>query len=680
MELLIELGFPELPSTVIVDAERELGLLLSAAIEGAGLAAEPLTALTFSTPRRLAVRLGPIRARQDDRRESVRGPAWAAAFREDGTPTRAAEGFARGQGVAVSALRREETPQGPYAYADREIPGRSAQEVLREIVPDAAGKLRFPRTMRWAEGAPRFPRPLAWLLAVLDGEVLDTAIGPVRAGSRTYGHRVLAPGPFPVETPSSYLDVLRAAHVLADRAERRRHIAADVRRAAAERDLTAEMPEGLLDEVTDLCEWPDAFLGDFDQAFLEVPALVLRATMVHHQRFFPVSHAGGAMAPHFVAVRNGGDPDVVRRGNQTVLRARLADALFFFREDRRQPLASRREALGGIAYAPKLGSLLERSARLGRLAQWLAQLSGAEEPGAMLRRAGELALCDRATAVVRELPELEGEMGAEYLRLDGEDPGVCAAVGGRVRPRGADDDIAPGRGGQILALADRLDHLLGFIATGRAPTGSQDPFGLRRAAIGALRLFEALQGVPFEAALQAAAEGYRELLGDAALEAIPAVASFLAGRLQARLVDEGGDPRQVQAVLAAGLDPATARARLEALREAAGSAEFARLVQAARRAGNLAQAGDVAGAEGEERELLGAIERLEQDAERLLADGDHLGYLRRAGALWEPLDRFFAAVLVMDQDRAVQARRRAILHRAQHALTRVADIAELGAE
>jgi len=451
MELIVELGFPELPSGTIAPAAEQLAQGLRAAAEAAGLLGPEARLRVYSTPRRLCACLTGILERQADSVQEVRGPSLAAAFAADGEPTKALLGFARGQGVAPEELERRETPQGQYVFARREVPGRSAREILREAVPEVARGLRFPRTMRWAAGAPRLPRPLGWLLALLDGEVVQTAIGPIEAGDLTYAHRVAAPGPHRVRGESEYLEVLRAGLVEPDRGVRRRRIADGVRAAAAAEGLAPDLPEELLDEVTDLCEWPEAFVGGFRPEYLELPEDVLAATMIHHQRFFPLRGQDGRLRARFGSVRNGGEEAVVRHGNETVLAARLADALFFYREDLRRPLGDRREDLRGIAYAPDLGSLYERTERLADLGARIAEAAGRPDLVATLRRAGEIALCDRATALVRELPELEGTMGGVYARLSGESEGVARALAARVRPRGGDDEPPTDDAGRLLA-------------------------------------------------------------------------------------------------------------------------------------------------------------------------------------------------------------------------------------
>ena len=680
MELIVELGFPELPSGTIAPAAQELLDGLVAAAEAAGLLGDERTLHVYSTPRRLAAFIGGLGPRQPDRIVEVRGPSLAAALGTDGEYTQAALGFARSQGIPPEQLERRETPQGAYLFARREVPGKPATEILAAAVADVAGSLHFPRTMRWAKGAPRLPRPLGWLLALLDGEVLAVSIGPVAASDVTYAHRVLAPGSLPVGGHSDYPEVLRRGFVEPDRARRMQQIKAGVGAAAAAEGLVAEMPEGLLEEVTDLCEWPRAFVGRFAPEYLDVPDPVLVATMVHHQRFFPLRDSEGRLAARFAAVRNGGEEDTVRRGNETVLAARLADALFFFREDLKTPFAQRRDELKGIVYAPGLGSLYERSERLEALARSLGQAAGRGDLAPVLGRAAALSLCDRATALVRELPELEGTMGGAYAARSGEPAEVCQAIASRVRPRGGDDELPADDAGRILALADRLDQLVGFLAVGKAPTGSQDPFGLRRAAIGALRLWELLPDLPLTPALADAAKGYADLLGDKALAAVDAVRPFLAARLAARAQETGHDPRIAQAVLASGIEyPSDVMCRIEALEAAAGADVWPRLVQAARRAKNLASEGSTDGAEGAEAELLREIRRLEAEGGDLLARRDYAGYLRRASELFEPLDRFFAAVMVMAEDPEVRGRRQALLYRAHTALSQVAEIAALSA-
>lgn len=678
MELIVELGFPELPSGTIAPAAAELAQGLFAAAESAGLVAEGARTVAYSTPRRLAAVLEGLLPQQPDRIQELRGPSLAAALDKEGGYTQAALGFARSQGIPPEELERRDTPQGAYLFLRREVPGQKAQEIMAEAVAGVARGLHFPRTMRWAQGAPRLPRPLGWLLALLDGEILPVALGPIAAGNVTYAHRVLAPGAHQVKNSSDYPLVLRRGCVEPDRAIRRARVLQQVQAAAASEGLAAEMPDLLLEEVTDLCEWPEAFCGRFATQYLDVPDPVLVATMVHHQRFFPLRAADGRLAARFCAVRNGGDEEVVRRGNETVLAARLADALFFFRDDQKATLQQRRPALKGIQYAPRLGTLYDRTERLARLAPQLAQAAGRAELQDVLARAGALSLSDRATALVRELPELEGTMGGEYARLDGEEGAVATAIAARVQPRGGDDELPEDDAGRLLALADRLDHLVGFLAVGKGPTGSQDPFGLRRAAIGAIRLWQTVPQLALTPALTAAAEGYQDLLGAAADAAPDAVRPFLAARLLARAQEAGHDPRVVQAALQAGIEyPADVMRRVEALEQAAQGETWARLVQAARRAKNLACEGSTEGAEGAEADLLREVSALTAAGAELLARRDYLGYLKRAAELFEPLDRFFAAVMVMADEPEVRARRQALLFQAHRALSQVAEIAAL---
>ena len=680
MELIVELGFPELPSGTIAPAAAELADALRAAADAAGLLDGSGRVAAYSTPRRLCAVLDGLRERQPDRVQELRGPSLAAGVGQDGGYTQAALGFARGQGVPPERLERRETAQGPYLFLTREVPGRPAREIMAEAVCDVARQLHFPRTMRWAPGAPRLPRPLGWLLALLDGEVLPASIGPVAARDITYAHRVLAPGAHRVTGAGDYLAVLRQGFVEPDRALRRSRVAEMVAAAAAAEGLRPEMHGDLLEEVTDLCEWPQAFVGRFDPEYLDVPDPVLVATMVHHQRFFPLRAADGRLAARFCAVRNGGEEEIVRRGNETVLAARLADALFFYREDRKKALPERRPELKGIAYAPGLGSLYDRTERLAGLGAALARAARRPELAPVLERAGSLALCDRATALVRELPELEGTMGGAYARLAGETPAVAQAIADRVRPRGGDDDLPQDEAGRVLALSDRLDQLVGFLAIGKAPSGSQDPFGLRRAAIGALRLWDTLPDLALAPALAAASAGYRQLLGERAESGAAAVPPFLAARLLARAQEAGHDPRVVQAVLASGIEyPSEVMRRVEALAQAAQGEAWTRLVQAARRAKNLAGEGSTDGAEGPEADLLREVAALEAEGGELLARRDYLGYLRRAAEIFEPLDRFFAAVMVMAEEPEVRRRRQALLLRAHRALSQVADIAALSA-
>ena len=493
LDLLVEVGCEEIPAAECGEARRQLAERAGTALAEAGL---PYAVVrTLGTPRRLTLIVQGLAARQEAREEWVRGPSRAAAYGPDGEPTRAALGFARGQGVDVADLVVRETPQGAYVFARKVHPGRPAAQVLAEQLPAILGGLEFRRTMRWGDGEHRFIRPVHWLVALLGEEVLPVTFAGVRAGRVTYGHRFLHPGAVELASASEedYRRRLAEAFVVVDPEERRQRIVEQAQAVAAAVGGEAEIDPELLDEVVDLVEYPTAFTGSFAAEMLELPRDVLVTTMKVHQRYFPVRRPGESrLLPYFIAVRNGDRQhlDTVRQGNERVIRARLADARFFFQQDRQRRLADRVPDLERVSFLPGLGTLLDKTRRLERLVGWLAErlgLPAAERELAM--RAAHLAKADLVTSLVYEFTELAGRMGREYALLDGEPPAVAEALGEQYLPRGGDDGELPSTWpGLLLAIADRADTLAGCFAAGLEPTGSQDPYGLRRAGVGLLRL------------------------------------------------------------------------------------------------------------------------------------------------------------------------------------------------
>ncbi len=680
--LLLEIGVEEFPARFCAMALEQVAARGASLLRDARLAFEASRAL--GTPRRIAWLVEGLAARQPDAHTAVRGPARAAAFDPSGAPTKAALGFARGQGVPVESLTVEAAGGREYVFARRRAEGRPAAEVLAELLPRLVASLEFPRTMRWGAGDFRFPRPIRWLVALLGTEVVPFSIEGLASGRVTYGHRTLHPGAVPLHRPQDYVEALRAAHVLADPEERRRRIAEGVRATvAAAGGRPRENPE-LLEEITHLCEWPSPFAGLFDPAALAVPEVVLVTVMRVHQRYFPVESAEGRLLPQFAGVRDGG-PDGLRSvaaGNEKVLAARFADARFFFDEDRREPLEARVSRLGSVTFAEGLGSLADKTARLERLAGWLAARAG--ESGPLVGRAARLCKADRLTHLVYELPELEGAIGALYAAADGEPGPVCQAIGEHVLPRAAGDALPASGPGRVLAVADRLDTLAGHFMRGRAPTGSADPFGLRRAGAALIRLLEdAGWEVDLAAAASEAAAGFPEGTGEP-----EGLDEFLRGRLRGRMEEVGIRHDVADAVLAAGVGSvADAFARARALAAAAFAPGWEDVMVAWRRAANLARQGG-AGAHAElpaadalrepaERALRAALEEARERAGRARAARDHASVLQAVALLRRPLDEMLTALLVMDPDPQVRARRLGLLAAVAAVPASVADLGRL---
>ncbi len=650
--------------------------------------------LATATPRRLVLYVRGLDLRQPDRRERVRGPAAAAAFAADGSPTAAALGFARSQGVDVASLRVEETPAGRYVFAERVRAGRPAAEILAERLPAAITGLEFPRSMRWGSGDLRFIRPIRWLVALLGSDVVPFAVAGVESGRVTRGHRVLGGGPVTVARAEDYFRALEAAGVIVDHGRRRDLIRRQVEEAAASAGGRPLLDEELLDEVTFLVEYPTAFAGRFDPAYLELPDAVLITPMKHHQRYFPVA-ADGRLLPAFVGVRNGGREhlDLVVAGNEKVLRARLADARFFFREDTRRPLADYVKRLEGIVFQARLGSMAEKVERVRSLAAVLADRVGADaELRGVLDRAAYLCKADLATSMVYEFPELQGIMGREYARRSGEPEAVAEAVFEHWLPRFAGDALPATPAGACLAVADKLDTICGCFAAGIQPTGSQDPYALRRQALGVIHTLRGgLAGLDrlglgelVDMALDRYA-GRPEFPAGPGRDALrQAVVEFFFGRIRSLMGEDGYAHEVVEAVLATGCDvPGELWRRASALTELAGSPELAEAGAAYRRAANLAEKAEsdevvpalLTGAG--ERALWEGLAAAEGGIRARAEAGDYAGYFAAYARLRLAVDRFLDETMVMVDDAAVRRNRLALLRRVARLGRLVADLGRL---
>ncbi|HEY8393433.1 MAG TPA: glycine--tRNA ligase subunit beta [Thermaerobacter sp.] len=708
LDLLVELGCEEIPANDAREARRQLAERAGTALAEAGLPYELVRAL--GTPRRLALVVRGLAPRQEAREEWVRGPSRAAAFGPDGEPTRAALGFARGQGVDVADLVVRQTPQGEYVFARKVIEGRPAAEVLTELLPAILASIEFRRTMRWGTGEHRFVRPVKWLVALLGREVLPVSFAGVQAGRTTYGHRFLHPEPVELASAAeeAYRQALEGAYVIVDPEERRRRIVEQAQAVAAAAGGEAEIDPELLDEVVDLVEYPTAFTGSFAREMLELPRDVLVTTMKVHQRYFPVCKPGsGELLPYFVAVRNGDDRhlDTVRRGNERVIRARLADARFFYAQDRQRRLADRVPELERVSFLPGLGTLLDKTRRLERLTGWLAErlgLPAAERE--LVARAAHLAKADLVTAMVYEFTELAGRMGREYALQDGEPPAVAEALAEQYLPRGGDDELPATLPGRVLAIADRADTLAGCFAAGLEPTGSQDPYGLRRAGVGLLRLLaEPLAAVagaalppgaampPLGALLDEALAAYRPPLAPPTVEVRfdpqevrAKLLDFLAARLRVLLADAGYAHDVIQAVLAVDrTDVAGVWARARAVANLLASPLAADVLTVHRRAANLAgraEGGPIDPAlfrEPEEGELHAALQSAAEAAGRALDAGDYTAYFQAVARLRPAVDAFLDRVLVMAEEPALRANRLALLKGVADLAGRVAALGEL---
>ncbi|MGD8226485.1 MAG: glycine--tRNA ligase subunit beta [Desulfobacteraceae bacterium] len=489
-ELLLEIGTEEIPSDFLDEGIKELGRLAESYLKehriqtGDGLE-------IHGTPRRLILIGKAIADKQGDTVQEITGPPKNAAFDAQGNPTKAALGFAKKQGLSVDQLEVLQTPKGEYLYVKRKIPGRPTPEVLSDILPRVIGDISWPKSMRWGSIGFPFVRPIHWVLALFDGEVIPFEVAGVTSANKSQGHRFMAPTIMEIENLQDYLQKMAESYVIIRREERVKTVEESVNRAAQTASGTPVKDRELLTIVANLVEFPSAVCGSFDEAFLDLPDPVLITAMKKHQRYFSVYDAEGRLMPNFVAVNNtiARDESVVKRGHERVLRARLADAAFFFEEDRKRPLQNRLEDLKGVVYQADLGTSFAKVQRFAKLTEYLAE-QVAPESLADIRLAAELCKCDLVTEMVTEFPTLQGVMGEEYARLDGHPEKVCLAIREHYLPERAGSELPASAIGAIVGMADRMDTITGCFAVGLEPTGAADPFALRRHALAIIRIIE----------------------------------------------------------------------------------------------------------------------------------------------------------------------------------------------
>ncbi len=679
-DLLVELGTEELPPKALPGLSAAFHGELTKRLRDARF--DFGASRAYASPRRLAVLIENLEATQPAQQIERRGPARAAAFGADGAPTPAALGFARSCGVDFAALETLSTDKGEWLVYRAHQPGRHLGELLPQFLGEALAALPIPKRMRWGSGDAEFVRPVHWLVVLHGADVLPAEIYGVRSGNTSRGHRFIGEQAIVIPQPRDYAGLLESrGKVIVDFDVRRERVRALVHEAATAAGGRALIDDALLTEVTALVEWPAPITGSFDAHFLEVPREALVASMQGHQKYFPLEDDDGGLLNRFVTISNidSPRPDAIRDGNERVIRPRLSDAAFFWRKDRDVTLASRLTRLGDMVFERRLGSLLDKSQRVASLA---GELAGAfDAPPAAARRAGELSRCDLLSEMVGEFPELQGTMGGHYARHDGEAPEVCVALTEFYQPRFAGDAIPASPAGRATALAEKLDSLVGIFGIGSAPTGDKDPYALRRAALGALRIcVEGEADLDLSAALHQAATAYGNKLAAGTADEVFA---FIMERARSYFVERGVRGDVIEAVLAVRpLRPLDLAQRLAAVESFLQLPQATALAAANKRIANLlrkapeADGGSVDSAlllEAAERQLAAAVERVE--AERA---ADYAGYLQQLAALHDPVNAFFDDVMVMAEDEALRANRLRLLARVQRLFLRVADVGLIG--
>ncbi|APC07725.1 glycine--tRNA ligase subunit beta [Neomoorella thermoacetica] len=689
-DLIFEIGTEEIPARFMNPALEQMAAVASQLLQEYRLPCQKVA--TYGTPRRLALYLTALAENQEELVQEIKGPPVKAAYTADGQPTKAALGFARSMGVAVEELVTREYNGGQYVFAIKREQGRPAVTVLPELLLAVVNALSFPKPMRWGSLEIRFARPIRWLLALFGSEVIPVELAGLTASNQTYGHRFLAPGPHQVPTASAYFQVLEENYVLVDQHRRRQLIWEQITGLASREGGRVEKDPELLEEITYLLEYPTALAGHFDPEYLKLPQEVVITPMRDHQRYFPVWNAQGELLPRFITVHNGTADHLenISRGNERVLAARLADAAFFYQEDRQTPLAAKVPKLEEIVFQESLGTMMAKTRRLQRLAVNLVNtLDLPAELVPLVERTAELAKADLVTAMVYEFPELQGIMGSYYAAHDGEKAEVCQGIRQHYWPRFAGDRLPDSLTGMVVGLADRLDTLVGCFGAGLIPTGSQDPYALRRQATGVVTIaVEFNLKFSLTASIAAAYEGYtaggiqlaRPL--DVVQEQL---VQFCRQRLEHLLEEKGYRYDVIQACLAASSDDLAAayhRTRdLSAFREEEG---FAALQTAFTRAFNLARQArekyhlrPEALQEKAEAELYRALMETRHQAEPRLRAGDYLAALKAMAALRGPIDAFFDNVLVMAPDMEVRNNRLALLQAIVNLVFQIADFSRL---
>ena len=675
-DLLFEIGTEEIPAHVMPHLLEDLAQLAETMLKEHRLSYEKVR--TLGTPRRAALIVTGLAERQEDVNTETRGPSVAIAFDADGNPTKAGAGFARGQGVDPSALIQRDG----YVYASVHESGAATAELLTSLLPDLVRAIPLPNSMRWGDLDFRFIRPIRWFVALYGTEIVPFTLAGVTSGNHSRGHRTLAPADFVITSAADYEAACEKAYIIVDPERRRAMICEQITETAKACGGTAEITPDLLEEVLYLVEYPTALSGSFEEKYLALPAEAVITPMRDHQRYFPVKAADGSLLPAFITVRNGGKAhlDVVAHGNERVLRARLADAQFFFDEDRRKSLAEHREKLKTVVFQRGLGSMYEKTERLTALTTAIVEeMAAGDADGTALadaRRAAELSKADLVTGMVTEFTELQGIMGREYALLDGESPAVARAIDEQYMPRFAGDELPQTPLGVALSVADKIDNIVGTFSQGRIPTGSQDPFGLRRQALGlVLMLIEQESTMLLSDLVDEACDLYD--LEEFRDKMQVYVADFIRLRLK-NVLSERGVRYDVQEAVLGDVDlvadvPVRAAYVERLLASEGGDA----LVQSFVRVGNIARSvtGGTVDPALFQAEEEGALLSAYQAAAAARAEGEDT--LPAERALGKAINAFFDAVMVMDKDVRIKENRLSLLKMIDDYLLETADYSKI---
>lgn len=682
-ELFLEIGTEEIPAGFLSKALADIEVLIRKELDNARLGCTEIK--TLATPRRMALWVSGLPTLQPDAEITALGPAKNIAYSADGTPSKAAEGFARGQGVAVADLTLVTTDKGDYIAAVRKETGRPVHELLAEILPRLIGNIPFKKSMRWGDFDVRFARPIHWIVALFDGSVVPFSFGPIDSGSVSRGHRFMGNTTFPVRDFSHYLAECERHFVIPDPAVRKEMIRREIHRVAKVAGGQLLPDEGLLDEVTYLCEYPSVVHGTFSADFLKVPKEVLITSMRSHQRYFSAVDGDGRLLNCFITINNTltDDPSVVVKGNERVLRARLSDARFFFEEDQKVTLEQRVESLKSVVYQQKLGTSFEKMERFRTLAE---QLATKLHPSlkSKVSRAAFLCKADLVSAMVGEFPEVQGIMGREYALLQGEDAEVAAAIAEHYLPTQAGGELPTADTGAFVSIADKLDTICGCFGVGLVPTGSADPYALRRSALGIINIIlDRDYRLSLSELVDSALVLLTPKLTRPAAEVKAELLEFFRGRFVNLLADRYAADA-VEAAVATGFDDLVdAVARIGALAAFKSRPDFAELAVTFKRVDNIVKEGVVAKIDtslfedGAENALATAVDYVNRSVAAAIGVRDYVTALTEIASLGCHVDLFFDKVMVMAEDEKVRTNRLALLTAISRLFSGIADFGKL---
>jgi len=686
-ELLLEIGTEEIPSGYLESGLKELRRLAESYLRDNRIEMEGGLYI-YGTPRRLVLTGKAIADRQEDTIQELTGPPKKTAFDEEGNPTKAAFGFAKKQGVSVDELQLLETPKGEYLHFKRKMPGRPTIELLSEILPELIANIPWPKSMRWGSGGFTFVRPIHWVLALFNGEVIPFEVAGVRSGNKSRGHRFMAPQIMEIDDLQDYLRKMNEGSVVIDQRERAGEVEKAIITAAKTVSGTPMRDPGLLSTVTNMVEYPSAICGGFDKAFLNLPDPVLITAMKEHQRYFPIRDREDRLMPNFVAVNNtiARDESIVRKGHERVLRARLADADFFFKEDRKRPLENRLEDLKAVIYQAELGTSFAKVQRFTKLAEYLARQIAPEKIDDV-RLAARLCKCDLVTDMVGEFPSLQGTMGEIYARLDGHPEDVCLAISDHYLPSQAESELPGSLIGSIVGMADRMDTIVGCFAVGLEPTGTADPYALRRHALGIIRIIRAKKiGISLKDFVSKSGSILNEAISFDREKVVDRVLDFIKDRFKNLLLSQGIAQDFVEAVITIDFSFLNQiEEKIVALRRFREiSKDFERLTISFKRIMNI-----VRGFEGtdkvnpdlfehtSEENLWKTFQSVKDNVQKEIHRGTYFDALNSIAELTGPVDEFFSDVMVMAEDVRIRENRLGMLKGLNQLFLQIADFSKL---